>query len=216
MPHTLQRCSTDHDSIRRTVTILAALAISVGAAACGSATDNNAGGSDTSGNEEALSKEDYLKEVNAAQAAFVKDAATLNLSDPDSPKQFGNTLGELEQMIDRLRERLAQVAEPEAVSAQQDKLVRELGDYGSAIRQQQDALTSGNPERAQAAAKKVGAASTTFSREFDAAIGRSTRTSGWRPRARRTAAGSRPRLGGLGGGLLGLVVGRRLGDERRG
>jgi hypothetical protein len=158
------------DSIRRTVTILAALAISVGTAACGSATDNNAGGSDTSGNEEALSKEDYLKEVNAAQAAFVKDAGTLNLSNPDSPKQFGDTLGELEQMIDRLRERLAQVAEPAAVSAQQDKLVRELGTYGNAIRQQQDALMSGNAARAQAAARKVGAASTTFSQEFDAAI----------------------------------------------
>jgi hypothetical protein len=158
------------EGIRRTVTILATLAISVGAAACGSATDDNAGGSDTSGGDQALSKEDYLEEVNAAQAAFVRDAGTLNLADPDSPKQFGNTLGELEELIARLRERLAQVAEPEAVSAQQDKLVRELGDYGNAIRQQQDALTSGNPERAQAAARKVGAASTTFSQEFDAAI----------------------------------------------
>jgi hypothetical protein len=158
------------DSIRRTVTVLAALAISFGAAACGSATDDNAGGSDTTGNEEALSKQDYLKEVNAAQAAFVTDAGKLNLSNPDSPKQFGTTLGELEVLIDRLRERLAQVAEPAAVSAEQDTLVQELGAYGNAIRQQQGALTSGNAERAQAAAKKVGAASTTFSQEFDAAI----------------------------------------------
>jgi hypothetical protein len=158
------------DSARRATTILATLAIAAGAVACGSATDGNAGGSDTSGDEAALSKHGYLKEVNAAQTEFATDAAKLNLANPSSAKQFGNSLGDLDALIQRLRKSLDQMAEPEAVTTEQNALVRVLGDYGNAIGEQKDALTSGDPERAKAAAQKVGKASTEFSRQFDASI----------------------------------------------
>jgi uncharacterized protein YukE len=158
------------DSTRRALTILATLAISAGAVACGSATDGNGGGSDTTGDEAALSKQDYLKEVNAVQTEFATDAAKLNLASPSSAKQFGNALGELEDLIERLRKSLDQMAAPEAVLDEQNSLVRILGDYGDTIGEQQGALTSGDSERAQAAAKKVGKASTEFSQEFDATI----------------------------------------------
>ena len=158
------------DWTRRVPTILAALAISAGAAACGSATDGNGGGSDTSGDEAALSKQEYLKQVNAAQTEFATDAAKLNLADPGSAKQFGDSLGDLDGLIERLRRSLDQMPEPEAVTGEQNTLVRILGDYGDAIADQKDALTSGDPERAKAAAQKVGKASTEFSQEFDATI----------------------------------------------
>jgi len=158
------------DSSRRALTILAALAISVGAAACGSATDGNAGGSDTSGDEAALSKQEYLKQVNAAQTEFATDAAKLNLADPGSAKQFGNSLGDLEGMIETLRKSLDQMDEPEAVTTEQETLVRILGDYRNTIGEQKGALTSGNPEQAKAAAQQVGKASTEFSKQFDATI----------------------------------------------
>jgi len=166
-PDERQRGLRRRAAARRAVSILAAFAVSAGAAACGSA---DGGGGDTSGDEQALSQEEYLKEVNAAQTEFASDAAKLNLADPSSARQFGNSLGDLEKLIETLRTRLDQVAEPEAVTTEQDTLVRELGDYGDAIRQQKDALTSGDPERAAAAARKVGRASTEFSRDFDATI----------------------------------------------
>ena len=158
------------DRTRRTVTILAALAISAGTVACGSATDGNAGGSDTTGDEAALSKQEYLKQVNEVQTEFATDAAKLNLANPSSAKQFGNSLGELEGLIEQLRTSLDQMDEPEAVTTEQESLVRILGDYRDAIAEQKDALTSGDPERAKAAAQDVGKASTEFSEQFDAAI----------------------------------------------
>lgn len=158
------------DSTRRAASLLAALALSAGAVACGSATDGNGGGSDSSGDESALSTQEYLKEINAAQTEFATDAAKLDLADPSSAKQFGNSLGELDGLIETLRTSLDQMAAPEAVTTEQDALVRVLGDYGDAIREQKDALTSGNAERAKAAAQQVGEASTEFSREFDATI----------------------------------------------
>jgi hypothetical protein len=158
------------DSTRRALSILAALAISAGAVACGSATDGNAGGDDTSGDATALSKQEYLEQVNAAQTEFATDAAKLNLADPGSAKQFGNSLGDLDGLIEQLRTSLDQMPEPEAVATEQDDLVRILGDYGDAIREQKGALTSGNPEQAKAAAQQVGKASTEFSKQFDATI----------------------------------------------
>lgn len=156
---------------QRAVAILAALAISAGVAACGSSDDNNGGsnGSDTSA-QEPLSKDAYLKQVNAAQTEFASDAAKLNLANPSSAKDFGNSLGNLNGLIDTLRKRLDAIVPPEAVTAEQDALVQQLRDYGEAIEQQKGALTSGNAQKAAVAAQKVGKASTDFSQEFDATI----------------------------------------------
>lgn len=172
---------TRSNCTRRALTILTALAISAGTVACGSATDGNGGGSDTSGDEAALSKQDYLKQVNSVQTEFATDAAKLNLANPASAKQFGNSLGDLEQLIERLRKSLDQMAAPEAVITEQDSLVRILGDYGDTIGEQKGALTSGNSERAQAAAKQVGKASTEFSQQFDATIKQINENLGLKP-----------------------------------
>jgi hypothetical protein len=156
--------------IQRSIAILAALAISIGAVACGSDDDNgNSNGSDTSA-QEPLSKEAYLKQVNAAQTQFANDAAKLNLANPSSAKDFGNSLGSLNDLIDTLRKRLDDIVPPEEVTAEQDTLVKQLTTYGTVIEQQKGALTSGDAQKAAAAAQKVGKASTTFSQEFDATI----------------------------------------------
>jgi hypothetical protein len=157
--------------IQRAIAILATLAISAGAVACGSGDDDNGGsnGSDTSA-QEPLSKDAYLKQVNAAQTEFATDASKLNLANPSSAKEFGNSLGSLEGLIDTLRRQLAQMTPPEDVTAEHDDVVRQLGDYGDVIANQKGALTSGDPEKAKAAAQKVGKASTDFSQQFDATI----------------------------------------------
>lgn len=155
---------------RRAIALLAALAISAGAVACGSSDDDNGGsGSDTSA-QEPLSKDAYLKQVNAAQTQFANDAAKLNLANPSSAKDFGKSLGELKGLIDTLRKRLDDIVPPEDVTAEQDELVKQLTTYGTVIQQQKGALTSGDAQKAAAAAQKVGKASTTFSQEFDATI----------------------------------------------
>ena len=156
---------------QRAVAVLAALVISAGFAACGSSDDDNGGssGSSTSAREP-LSKDAYLEQVNAAQTKFATDAAKLNLANPSSAKDFGNSLGALNGLIDTLRKRLAGIAPPDAVTTEQDELVQQLRDYGTVIEQQKGALTSGNPQKAAAAAQKVGKASTDFSQDFDATI----------------------------------------------
>ena len=156
--------------IQRVIAILAALAISAGAVACGSSDDDNgSNGSDTSA-QEPLSKDAYLEQVNAAQTQFANDAAKLNLANPSSAKDFGKSLGELKGRIDTLRKRLDDIVPPEDVTAEQDELVKQLTTYGTVIQQQKGALTSGDAQKAAAAAQKVGKASTTFSQEFDATI----------------------------------------------
>jgi hypothetical protein len=156
---------------QRAVAILAALTISASVGACGSSDDdkNGSNGSDASAREP-LSKDAYLKQVNAAQTKFATDAAKLNLANPSSAKDFGNSLGSLNGLIDTLRKRLATMAPPDAVTAEQDELVEQLSDYGDVIQRQKGALTSGNPQKAAAAAQKVGKASTDFSQDFDATI----------------------------------------------
>jgi len=158
--------------IQRAFAILAILAISAGAIACGSGDDDN-GGSNGSGTtaEEPLSKEAYLEQVNRAQTRFANDAAKLSLANPSSAKDFGNSLGDLNGLIDTLRKRLDAIVPPEAVTAEQDALVQQLTGYGNVIERQRGALTSGDAQKAAVAARKVGKASTDFSREFDATIG---------------------------------------------
>ncbi len=156
--------------IHRAIAILAALALATGAVACGSDDDNGgSNGSDASA-QEPLSKDAYLKQVNAAQTQFANDAAKLNLANPSSAKDFGNSLGSLNDLIDTLRKRLDDIVPPEEVTAEQDALVKQLTTYGTVIKQQKGALTSGDAQKAAAAAQKVGKASTTFSQEFDATI----------------------------------------------
>lgn len=155
---------------QRAIAILAALAISAGAVACGSSDDDNGGsGSDTSA-QEPLSKDAYLKQVNAAQTQFANEAAKLNLANPSSAKDFGNSLSELKGLVDTLRKQLDDIVPPDEVTTQQDELVKQLTVYGKAIQRQKGALTSGDAQKAAAAAQKVGKASTTFSQEFDATI----------------------------------------------
>jgi hypothetical protein len=156
---------------QQAVAILAALAISAGLAACGSSDDDNGGNGGPSTNaQEPLSKDAYLEQVNAAQTAFASKAAKLNLANPSSAKDFGNSLGNLNGLIDTLRKRLDDIVPPDAVTTEQDALVQQLRDYGDAIERQKGALTSGNPQKAAVAAQKVGKASTDFSQEFDATI----------------------------------------------
>lgn len=152
---------------QRLLAIVAALAISAGAVACGSSDDSDSGSDST---EQALSKDEYLKQVNAAQTRFATSAAKLNLANPASAKAFGASLDKLDGLVVKLQTQLDDIAEPEAVSTEQDKLVQELKDYNAVIRAQKDDLTSGDPEKAKAAAQKIGKASTTFSQEFDATI----------------------------------------------
>ncbi len=156
---------------QRAAAVLAALAISASVGACGSSDDDNGGsnGSNASA-QEPLSKDAYLKQVNAAQTKFATDAAKLNLANPSSAKDFGNSLGDLNGLIDTLRKRLSAIVPPDAVTAEQDDLVQQLTVYGNVIEQQKGALTSGNPQKAAAAAQKVGKASTDFSQDFDATI----------------------------------------------
>ncbi|HYI79339.1 MAG TPA: hypothetical protein VEW67_00575 [Thermoleophilaceae bacterium] len=156
---------------QRAVAILAALTISASVGACGSGDDDNGGssGSSTSA-QEPLSKDAYLKQVNAAQTKFATNAAKLNLADPSSAKDFGNSLGELKGLIDTLRKQLDDIVPPDAVTTEQDELVKQLTTYGAVIQQQKGALTSGNPQKAAAAAQRVGKASTDFSQDFDATI----------------------------------------------
>jgi hypothetical protein len=164
--------SSDSNHSHRALAILAALAISTGAVACGGGDDDGggSGGAATAGEQEPLSEEAYLKQVNAAQTDFAADAAKLDLANPTSAKDFGRSLGSLEGLIDTLRTRLAEMAPPDEVGEQQDELVEQLRAYGDVIEREKGALTSGDPQKAKAAAQKVGKASTTFSQEFDATI----------------------------------------------
>jgi hypothetical protein len=157
---------------RRAAALLAALAVSGGIAACGGGDDADGGGSggSDSAESEPLDTDAYLEQVNGAQTDFATEAAKLNLANPASAKAFGNSLGELNGLIETLRKRLAAIEPPEDVASEHDALVRELGDYGDVIVAEQDALTSGDPEKARAAALKVGEASTEFSQQFDATI----------------------------------------------
>jgi cytochrome c556 len=155
--------------LRGALVLVVAFALALGATACGS-DDGDGGPSADTAQQEPLGKDAYLKQVNAAQSDFAADAAKLNLANPSSPKGFAKSLDQLGGLVDTLRRRLADIAPPEAVTAEQDELVQQLRDYGAAVKREKGDLSSGDPEKVKAAAEAIGKASTTFSQDFDATI----------------------------------------------
>ncbi len=156
----------------RTLLVLLALILALGASACGS-DDGDSNGSGTSADtseQKPLDEDTYLEQVNDAQTDFASDAAKLNLANPSSPKGFAKSLNQLGGLVDTLRRRLDDIAAPAAVTAEQDELVRQLRDYGAVVKREKGDLSSGDPAKVKAAAQAIGKASTTFSQDFDVTI----------------------------------------------
>lgn len=151
--------------------LLAVLAIAFGATACGSddGGDSDSGGTTTT-EQEPLSKEDYLDQVNEAQTEYVAEVSKLNLANPSGPKDFAKSLDKVSGLTDTLEQQFADIVPPEDVTAEHEQLTQTLSDYNTVIKQQLDNLTSGDPQKVAEAAKKIGAASTTFSEDFDTTI----------------------------------------------
>lgn len=160
--------------IRTLLALLAAALLALGAVACGSDDDNGDGGggaaSAETSEQEPLSTNAYLEEVNSAQTDFSSDAAKLNLANPSSPKGFKRSLDRLVGLIDGLTERLDAVAPPTSVESQHDQLVAQLTEYGDAIERQKGGLGSSDQAKVSSSASKIGEASTTFSTDFTETI----------------------------------------------
>jgi hypothetical protein len=159
-------------ALRTLLALLATALLAFGAAACGSDDDSGDGGNGSAESSEPqpLSKSEYEKQLNKAQTDFAAKAGKLNLANPSSPKGFKGSLDKLVVHIDDLTERMEGIEPPEEVSAQHDKLIGLLEDYGDSIEEEKGGLDSGDNKEVVQAAQKLGKASTTFSTDFSETV----------------------------------------------
>lgn len=162
----------------RLATLLAVLVVSLGLVACGDDDDNGAGGgdepsagqSDNGGGGEALSKNEYLNQVNEAQSQFAAESQTLDLANPDGPKDFQKKLQGLIPLVDDLTGELDEIEPPEQVTAEHHELVTQLEDYKTVLEDNIDGLGGGDQAAVRKAAGAIGQASSKFSTTFDGTI----------------------------------------------
>lgn len=154
---------------RTLAALLAAAALSAGFAACGSDDEESASG-ETATEEKALEPGAYIDTVNEVQSDFATEAAKLNLANPASPAAFEESLGELLVLLDTLVEDLEAAQPPDRVSAEHDRLVDGLRDYGDLVEANKDGLVSEDQAKVKASATKIGEGSVRFSQTFDATV----------------------------------------------
>ena len=132
------------------------------AAGCG----GDDGGGSSEGSSEALSKEDYIEEINSAQTTFVDAASNLNLASPESPKAFADSIEELNGSVDQLVTDLEEITPPEEIADLHQQLIDGMEEYGSTISENVEGLRSGDQQKLVQAAQNIGEASTEFSTSF--------------------------------------------------
>ncbi len=162
---------------RRLAALLAVLVVSLGLVACGGDDDetSSAGAGDKTEQSDgdggdALSRNDYLTQVNDAQTEFAAESQKLDLANPEGPKDFQKKLEGLIPLVDDLITKLAEIEPPEQVTAEHDKLVSQLEDYKKVLEENIEGLGGGDQNKVREAAAAIGQASSKFSTTFDATI----------------------------------------------
>lgn len=158
--------------------LLAVLVVSLGLVACGGDDDEQSSGSGGGDNTEqsdggggdALSKNEYLTQVNEAQTEFASESQKLDLANPEGPKDFQKKLEGLIPLVNDLITQLDEIEPPEQVTAEHDKLVSQLEDYKKVLEENIEGLGGGDQDEVREAAAAIGQASSKFSTTFDATI----------------------------------------------
>ena len=156
--------------------LLAVLVVSLGLIACGGDDEEsgssgaNTEQSDGGGGGDALSRNDYLTQVNDAQSQFASESQELDLANPKGPKDFQTKLEGLIPLVDDLITELDDIQPPEQVTAEHDKLVTQLQDYKTVLEDNIEGLGGGDQDQVREAAAAIGKASSEFSTTFDGTI----------------------------------------------
>lgn len=146
------------------------LLLALVAAGCGGDDEPSSGGGGTTQEEaepagDALSKEDYITELNEAQTTFVDAVGGLNLANPDSPGAFADAIEQLSGNVDTLVEDLEAVSPPEEVGDLHQQLIDGMSDYSATISDNAEGLR-GDQDELLKAAQAISEASTKFSTDF--------------------------------------------------
>jgi hypothetical protein len=105
------------------------------------------------GNEE---ENDYVEQVNDAQQSFLDEmTAAASQAAPANASQADQLIGDMQAAIDSFVSDLEGIDPPEEVADLHDELITTMSDIGSQIGELGDALTSGNPQQAAAAATQL-------------------------------------------------------------
>jgi hypothetical protein len=159
---------------RRLLALLAVVVVSLGLVACGGDDEESSGGGGGGNSEQsesaALSKNEYLTQVNDAQSQFASESQKLDLANPKGPKDFQNKLEGLIPLVDDLITELDDIQPPSQVTADHDKLVTQLEDYKKVLEDNIEGLGGGDQDEVRKAAGAIGKASSNFSTTFDSTI----------------------------------------------
>ena len=157
---------------RRLAALLAVGVVSLGLIACGGDDESNGSGGGNAEQSEsaALSKNEYLTQVNDAQSQFASESQKLDLANPKGPKDFQTKLEGLIPLVDDLITELDDIEPPNQVTAEHDKLVTQLEDYEKVLEDNIEGLGDGDQDEVREAAGAIGKASSKFSTTFDGTI----------------------------------------------
>ena len=142
---------------RKTMTLLAALAV-LALPACGG--DDDDGGD---GGGESLSAEEYDAEMEAALQTFANlDELSAPLANPDSVEQYVTGVREIVTEIDGTVGDLEAIEPPENVATQHEELISAVEDYRDVFPPVADAAEAGDDAALQAGAEDLQAAALEF------------------------------------------------------
>lgn len=184
-----------HRSTRAAASVLIAVFLTWGASACGGSSTSESDNASSSSSEpessspatspsepseesepsepeetgEALDDEEYIDQLNAAQADFSSAASKLNLANPKSPREFQRNLRRLVVLLETLSADVQEIEPPAEVAAEHEKLITTMEDYRAALVENLNGL-SGSAQEVKQAAKAIAKAGTAFSRDFGSAI----------------------------------------------
>jgi hypothetical protein len=165
--------SPGRGAARRLAALLAVAVVSLGLVACGGDDEepSGSGGGNTEQSESAaLSKNEYLTQVNDAQSQFASESQKLDLANPKGPKDFQNKLEGLIPLVDELITELDDIEPPNQVTTEHDQLVTQLQDYKKVLENNIEGLGGGDQDEVREAAGAIGKASSKFSTTFDGTI----------------------------------------------
>ncbi len=124
------------------------------------------------GSEDREAKNDYVRQVNAAQNEFAQTVTTVSerITDKSSSSEDRKTLQQFQTAIDDVVTDLRDITVPDAVKAEHAQLVKAMSGFGAEIKQATDALRNPDSRTIAEAQRTIQTATQTVNVRIDAAI----------------------------------------------
>ena len=124
------------------------------------------------GDDERKARNDYVRQVNAAQAEFAQTVTTVSerITNKSSSSEDRKTLQQFQKAIDDVVSDLRDIKEPDTVKSEHAQLVKAMSGFGAEIRKATLALSNPDTKTIEEAQRTIQRATQTVNVRIDQAI----------------------------------------------